>query len=208
LKSDYVAVASILLGFALRAASAADLSVEISDPRGKPLTDAVVYADPVGRPVTAAAHVPRAVIDQVNRRFLPTVTILRTGTEVSFPNSDNIRHSIYSFSPAKVFTTKLYSARQAPPVVFDKPGVVVLGCNIHDKMVAWVVVVDTPFFAKSGADGVGVIQDLEPGDYRLSVWYPGPLFAPVVSDIHVEHDNLTRKVQIDVPPAPLSVAHQ
>lgn len=137
---------------------------------------------------------------------MPAVTVIRPGTEVSFPNSDNFRHSIYSFSPAKAFTNKLYSGRQAPPIVFDKPGLVVLGCNIHDTMAAWIVVVDTPFFAKSAADGVAVVRDLGPGEYRLSAWYPAPTFKPVVSQIHIEGEPFTRQMQIDVAASSLQPA--
>lgn len=137
---------------------------------------------------------------------MPAVTVIRPGTEVSFPNSDNFRHSIYSFSPAKAFTNKLYSGRQAPPIVFDKPGLVVLGCNIHDTMAAWIVVVDTPFFAKSAADGVAVVRDRGPGEYRLSAWYPAPTFKPVVSQIHIEGEPFTRQMQIDVAASSLQPA--
>jgi plastocyanin len=206
LRSEYVAAVVVLLGGASRAAWAVDLTVNVIDTGGQHLRDAVVFAEPLGRPAPVESAVPRAVIDQVNKRFVPAVTVLRTGTEVSFPNSDNIRHSIYSFSPPKVFTTKLYSGRQAAPVVFDEPGLVVLGCSIHDTMAAWVVVVDTPFFAKSNADGVGVIKGLEAGDYRLSAWYPAPVFAPVVSELHVDGTAVTRQVQLDVSTASLRPA--
>src|SRR6185437_11323358 len=124
------------------ASCAADLEVAVQDLGAKPLMDAVVYADPVGTVAPQARPGANPKVDQVNKEFVPLVTVVRVGTEVSFPNSDNIRHSIYSFSPAKSFATKLYSGRQAPPVMFDKPGVVTLGCDIHDGMTAWVVIVD------------------------------------------------------------------
>jgi plastocyanin len=193
----------LLLGCTWRAAWAADLTVNITDGDGRPVPEAVVYAEPIGRPVPAQVNVPHATIDQVHKRFVPAVIVIRAGTEVRFPNSDNFRHSIYSFSAAKVFTVKLYSGRQAPPVVFDKPGLVVLGCNIHDTMAAWVVVVDTPFFAKSTVGGEAVIRDLEVGDYRLSAWYPASTFAPVVSQVHVADEPVTTRVQVEVSPLPL-----
>jgi plastocyanin len=140
-------------GFVGIAAMAADLNVEVRDLSGKPLADTVVFVTPLSGSPHRPAHTPRTTIDQVNKEFTPLVSIVETGTEVSFPNSDNIRHSIYSFSPAKAFTAKLYSGNQAPPVIFDNSGLVVLGCNIHDAMVAWVVVVDTPYFAKTVAGG-------------------------------------------------------
>lgn len=165
-------------------ANAADLAVELRGPGGAPVADAVVYAEPAGAEAGAPAPAanPRATIDQVNKEFVPRVSVVRAGTQVFFPNSDNIRHSIYSFSPAKTFTTRLYSGREAAPVSFDKTGVVILGCNIHDKMVAWVVIVDTPWFAKSGADGTATLRALPPGDYRLTAAAPSaPLKTRTVS---------------------------
>ena len=95
---------------------------------------------------------------------------VHTGTAVSFPNSDNIRHHVYSFSPAKRFELRLYQARRRP-VVFDKPGVVVLGCNIHDWMLGYVYITDDPFFAVSD-DAGRLALDLPPGRYTASLWHP------------------------------------
>jgi len=150
-------------------ASAANLQVQLADKTGAPLADAVVYAVPIGAKVPAKAP-GTAIIDQIHRQFVPKVTILQTGTSVSFPNKDNIEHDVYSFSPAKTFELKLYSGIPAHPVVFDKPGLVVLGCNIHDQMIAYVMVVDTPFFAKAGANGVAAIEGLPAGDYEIKAW--------------------------------------
>jgi plastocyanin len=148
---------------------AANLHVRVTDASGQPLANAIVYAEaavPVryGKP-------PKAVVDQVNRQFVPRVSVVRTGTSIYFPNSDNIRHSVYSFSPAKTFELSLYAGKAAPPVVFDKPGIVVLGCEIHDNMVAWVLVVNTPFYARSDAQGRVTLRDLPAGDYSLYAWH-------------------------------------
>ena len=153
-------------------AAAGDVTITLRDASGKPVADAVVYA--VSAKVTAPAQAPhaRALVDQVNKEFVPRVSVVQAGTEIHFPNSDNIRHSLYSFSPAKTFATKLYSGREAAPVLFDKSGIVVLGCNIHDQMVAWVYVVDTPWFAKSGADGTATIKGVPAGEYQLSAEQP------------------------------------
>ena len=194
----------VILGIAPYAARAADMEVAVHDLNNKPLEDAVVYAEPVGAAVPASHDLAHVKIDQVNKEFVPLVTVVRTNTEINFPNSDNFRHSIYSFSQPKIFTTKLYSGKQAPPVLFDKPGVVVLGCNIHDMMAAWVVVVDTPYFTKTGASGTGLLKGLEPGDYRLSVWYPGPQFQPSTSQVHVAADGRTQvAVAVDSSASPL-----
>jgi plastocyanin len=151
-------------------ASGADIEVLVQNAAGQPVANAVVYAQPPRAEVVAA---PRRVnIDQVDKQFAPRVSVIQTGTMVWLPNSDNIRHSVYSISPAKPFTMKLYSGKPSEPILFDKPGIVVLGCNIHDQMAAWVLVVDTPYFARSGADGKVKLVGLPAGSYRLNVWHP------------------------------------
>src|SRR5580698_2768328 len=103
----------------------ADLRVDVHGPAGQPLADIVVYAEALGSvPAPRAPGAPHTIIDQVNKEFVPRVTVIQAGTLVEFPNSDKIRHEVYSFSPAKIFTTKLYAGKQAPPVEFDTPGTV------------------------------------------------------------------------------------
>ena len=186
-------------------AHAGEISVDLRDLQGNPLADGVIFAEPVSG-AQPPAQMPHATIDQVNKQFVPRISVLRAGTEVVFPNSDNIRHSVYSFSPAKVFTTKLYAGKQAPPITFDKAGVIVLGCNIHDQMLAWVVVVDTPHFVKSGADGAAVLKGLPAGEYRLSAWYPG-LDQPTTENVKVTGEGqLTRQMRVDTSRSPLTKA--
>jgi plastocyanin len=193
-------LATLLAGTIARAA-ATDLALEIRDGRGQPIVDAVVYAEPVGGSAPALKASTRALIDQVNKEFVPRVSIVQAGTSVFFPNRDNIRHSIYSFSPAKVFTTKLYSGREAAPITFDHTGLVVLGCNIHDKMVAWVYIVDTPWFGKSGADGVGTLTGLPAGDYKITATAPALNLPPKVIDLHVDGSaSLRRSVSLGAEP--------
>ena len=112
-------------------------------------------------------------ISQSKREFAPRVTLITVGTRANFPNFDTVRHHVYSFSPIKTFELKLYAGVPGVPVVFDKPGIAVLGCNIHDNMAAWVVVADTPWFARSAASGNARIEALPPGAYRLRLWHPG-----------------------------------
>jgi len=106
------------------------------------------------------------------------------GTRVAFPNRDKVQHHVYSVSPAKRFEIPLYIGDSKEAIVFDHPGVVTLGCNIHDWMVAYVVVLSTPYFAKTGADGSALVAALPPGHYRLSVWHPR-LKAAVEVDVAV-----------------------
>lgn len=169
-------------------ADAADLRVRVEDASGMAFARAVVYATPL-TPVTHG-ELAKAVIDQVNRAFVPIDSVVQVGTAVAFPNSDNIRHSVYSFSPAKVFTLKLYAGTPSSPIVFDKPGVVVLGCNIHDSMVAWLLVVDTPYYARTDGSGVATLANLPPGDYRLRAWH-SPMAQEIAGEpLHVDSNAL------------------
>jgi len=148
---------------------AADLQATING-QGKPAGEAVVSLH--SSTAAAATRPGRGVVDQRNTQFVPRVSVVTVGTPVSFPNSDNVRHQVYSFSPAKRFELPLYSGKPAAPVVFATPGVVELGCNIHDWMLAYVVVVDTPYHAITDARGQARIQ-APAGTYTLRVWHPG-----------------------------------
>jgi plastocyanin len=150
-------------------ASAAELLVHVETAAGTPVEDAIVYAVPAS-PVSPASGLKYS-IDQVNRQFVPQVNVVQAGTAVRFPNSDNIRHSVYSFSPTKVFTLRLYAGKSTDPVIFDRAGLVVLGCNIHDLMVSWLLVVDTPYFAHTDHGGAATLAKLPPGDYSLRTWH-------------------------------------
>ncbi len=154
------------------------LQVTVTDDKGKTLPDAVVFLD---SPAARAAVKPLvgAEVEQADKQFAPKVAVVTIGTQVSFPNRDKVRHHVYSFSPAKTFDLKLYTGTPANPVLFDKPGVVVLGCNIHDLMISWVLVLETPFFEKTSLSGQVVLAEVPPGTYQLRVWHPGlPVGAP------------------------------
>ncbi|HEY1315211.1 MAG TPA: methylamine utilization protein [Steroidobacteraceae bacterium] len=149
----------------------AELIVQVQD-HGKPVADAVVLATPADPKNLLRAKPPADAVDQVDKQFVPYVKPVLVGSKVRFPNSDNVRHQVYSFSSAKKFELPLYAGSTAAPVIFDKPGVVVLGCNIHDWMVGYVYVSDTPFFAKTAAAGTATLSDLPPGEYTVRVWHP------------------------------------
>ena len=158
-------------------ASGASLTVQVNDSAGKPVADVVVVAD-----AEAGVAMPRMLkpgeIEQRGLKFMPLVSVIQTGSRISFPNNDKVRHHIYSFSPAKKFDQKLYSGAAAAQQVFDKPGLVVLGCNIHDRMVSYVKVVNSPYFAKTGADGVARIALPAAGKYTVSAWHYNMAGAP------------------------------
>lgn len=191
--------AGLVAAAAACVASAATLTINVADADGRPLADAAVLLEPVG---SKAAVKPLAdvQISQAKRQFMPRITIVTTGTPVSFPNFDTVRHHVYSFSPAKTFELKLYAGVPNTPVVFDKPGIAVLGCNIHDNMAAWVVVADTPWFARSADDGRARIDNVPAGNYRLRVWHPGlgANVEPVTSPLVVGATDVAQAVKLTV----------
>ena len=165
-----------VLGLAFAAglahAQTAEISASVTDQQGRPVADAVLVAVPVDGNMRPPQRPHDGTIDQVDKEFFPRVTVVPVGASVTFPNHDDVRHQVYSFSPAKRFELPLYAGVPAQPVVFDKPGVVVLGCNIHDWMVGYVYVSESPFFAKTGKDGKAVLAELPARAYVLRVWHP------------------------------------
>ena len=161
-------------------AHAATLEVLALDRDGKPLAETVVFLE--SREARAAVRPAQDVeIEQADKRFTQRVTVVPTGTSVQFPNRDKVRHHVYSFSQAKPFELKLYIGTPANPVLFDRSGVVVLGCNIHDQMIAWVLVVDTPHHALAPASGRVRLDNVPPGSYRLRSWHPDlPVGSPAL----------------------------
>ena len=141
--------------------------VQVIDSAGKPVLDAVVYFD---NGTIEKAKSAKVDIEQKDKKFMPLVTVVQTGTAISFPNNDTVRHQAYSFSPAKPFELKLYAGKPEAPIIFDKPGTVVVGCNIHDQMLAYIEIVDTPYFAKTDASGKAKIATLPMGKYNLKTW--------------------------------------
>ncbi len=166
----------ILAGAALLSGAipghAASMRILVKDRHGRLVSDAVILATPADSKSAQRQKPPPDAIDQVDKQFVPFVKPVFVGSKVRFPNSDHIRHQVYSFSPAKKFELPLYGGTDAPPVVFDKPGVVVLGCNIHDWMVGYIYVSETPFFAKTERGGTAVIDDMPPGEYTVRIWHP------------------------------------
>ena len=151
-------------------AAAADLTVTVQTPAGKPVRDAVVtlHPDASSGPLRLASL--RMV--QQDLQFDPFVMVAPVGSEVSFPNRDPVRHHVYSFSPANRFELRLYGKDETRTVKFPVAGVVALGCNIHDQMVAFVKVVDTPFAAKTGLKGDAVLRGAPAGGGVMRVWHP------------------------------------
>ena len=178
---------------------AATITVQVQNTNGALLGDAVAFLEsPQAAKALGAVKLAPAEIAQIAKQFEPRVTVVPVGTVVGFPNRDSVRHHVYSFSPTKTFELKLYSGTPANPVTFDRTGIAVLGCNIHDSMVAWVVVVETPYFGRSLKPAPVLLANVPAGSYRLRVWHPGlPVGTPALDQaLVVESADATVAVRL------------
>jgi|SRR5579884_456784 len=194
----------IALAFAGAAAPvvAAPLSVRVSDMAGKPVRDAVVRLYAPATPSQSLRQNAHFVISQQNLQFHPFLTIIPVGADVSFPNLDPTKHHVYSFSPAKKFELKLFAKDQSRTVHFDKPGVVALGCNIHDQMSAFIVVTDTAWTARTNGQGIATFDNAPDAPSRVVVWHP--LLRAPGGEVHQEIAAAQRTMSFKVrlrPPA-------
>jgi plastocyanin len=165
----------LLLGLPLALAAASfarPVELKLSDNKGAPIADAVVSLTPVGTAVKTTPPAEPLEIVQRGLEFNPYVTPVVVGTTIVFPNRDTVQHHVYSLSKPKKFELPLYGGETKASVIFDQPGVVAIGCNIHDWMSAYIVVLETPWFAKTGANGVASISNVPAGRYRAEVWHP------------------------------------
>lgn len=167
-------IATLIAAALATPAVAGDVTVEVRNSAGQPVRDAVVMIRPTGGlpPGTPLRVSWPMIMAQQNVQFTPYVLIAPLGSVVSFPNKDKVRHHVYSFSTPKKFELKLYGKDESRTVTFDKPGAVSVGCNIHDTMIGYIYISDTPFAAKSGADGLAVVRGAPGGGAQLLVWHP------------------------------------
>jgi plastocyanin len=157
---------------ALTPARAATVDITITDADGRPAANAVVALTASGTPEPPSRLPLEGLIDQRNETFLPLVTIVRKGGRVVFTNHDTTMHQVYSFSSIKQFAFEMDEGRRSEPVVFDKPGVASIGCNIHDHMITYVYVAESPWVAQTDAKGHAQIADVPAGNYRVDIWHP------------------------------------
>ncbi|MHB8844038.1 MAG: cupredoxin domain-containing protein [Nitrospirota bacterium] len=157
----------------------------VQDENGNPVQNAVVFATapqggvPVPPPAAGGAGVAkRETIDLIDQKIVPLVTPVHIGTAVSFSNKDAIQHQIYSISPAKQFRLTIDRGTSSAEMAFDKPGVVVMGSAINDRMIGYIYVLKTPWFATTGADGKADLRDLPKGAYDVFVWHPNAKRPP------------------------------
>lgn len=152
-------------------AHAGGVSVRVRTADDRPADGLVVMLTPEAGEARRPAPI-KAVMDQFDRAFTPSVLVVPVGSTVTFPNSDTVSHQVYSFSPARRFQLPLYRGTPYPPVRFDEPGVVTLGCNIHDDMIGYIVVTTAPHFGITDRAGGWSAADVAPGAWRVSLWHP------------------------------------
>lgn len=164
-------VVACLIGMSVQAKA-----LDLVNEQGIALSDVVILVDDV-----PALPVMPGVMDQINMQFQPRVLAVGAGAQVDFPNSDDVRHHVYSFSAAKRFELRLFKGSDAPPVAFDQPGLVVLGCNIHDAMIGYIFISDSPWYGVSNAQGVLDTSQLPAGSWPVSWWHPSLGESPPVA---------------------------
>lgn len=170
---------------------AGELSIHVVDMSGHPVSDVVVNAASADKPTTAPKA--GAVMDQQQLNFVPSILVVAVGTSVEFPNSDSVSHQVYSFSSAKKFQLPLYKGDRHPPVIFDREGLVVLGCNIHDHMVGYIYVTSAALFGKTDTSGDLQFQNIKAGSYQVTIWSPFIADSPTA---------LVRTVRVDAEEEP------
>lgn len=167
--------------------SAQQVTINLTSNKQNPVFQAVVYLEPETPVENATSLEDVSVMDQIDRQFVPHILPIQKGSKVIFPNSDSIKHHVYSFSPTKRFELKLYKGSKQEALAFENQGEVELGCNVHDWMLAYIWVVDTPYFAKTDDSGK-VTLDVPSGKYTVKVWHPR---------IQDDFDGLARVIEVN-----------
>ncbi|MGQ0558051.1 MAG: methylamine utilization protein [Sphingosinicella sp.] len=194
-----------LLLFNASPALASSLAVEVRTIRGAPVPNAVVTLYPGGRAAPLASGRPSFQIAQRDLAFNPFVLVVPAGAQVAFPNYDDVRHHVYSFSPVRRFDLRLFAREQSRSVSFDRPGIVPIGCNIHDGMIAFIHVSDTALAAKTDGQGRVVIDGVPPGPLIARVWHPWLRAPGNRTEYHwtsPRGGRLAQAVNVDLRPAP------
>lgn len=189
-------IARLLLVATLHAtgvANAADVRGRVLASDGTGVAGAVVFLRTPATPPAPGTPPRSAVMDQVDKQFVPRMLPIAVGTEVRFPNHDQIHHHVYSFSRVKSFDLPLSKGEDAAPVLFDAPGVVKVGCNIHDWMMGVILVVPTPVFATTDDGGAFTLRDVPDGDVTIAAWHEASETAI---------DDATRRLTIGAGAAP------
>jgi plastocyanin len=194
-------------------AAATTFTVEVDDQDGRPVANAVVVLIPDSKasmPVAATRLAAEKTIDQRGETFIPLVTIVPKGGHVVFANNDQTTHQVYSFSAVKQFEITLARGEKSPSIAFDNSGVAALGCNIHDHMIAYAFVAESPWAVLTGSDGRGTITEVPPGNYEAQVWHPklppGRAIPTLKASVSGDTTRLTANIKL-LPASTMSHGH-
>jgi plastocyanin len=183
----FLNASSIVITLLVLCTQASAESFLVQDQHGLPLKNAVLEFS-VTSPASAAVSPPNTLImDQVDKLFKPGVLVIHQGDYVNFPNSDNIRHHVYSFSAVKPFELKLYSGKPKAPLQFDVAGVAVLGCNIHDSMIAYIYIASSTEVSMTNEQGIATLADTVEFD-SVNVWHA----SSVTRLTNMSYDDLSK----------------
>lgn len=165
---------ALFVGLMLAATSSygSEVDVVVLDKDGQPVPDVAVYATRTDGRKQIESRAGTAVMDQVGKQFVPHLLVVQAGTSVEFPNSDTVAHHVYSFSHPNKFTLPMYKGMAHPPVTFEHSGVVTLGCNIHDQMLGYILVVDSSAFTKTDENGSASLSLDNPEEFEIKIWSP------------------------------------
>lgn len=178
-------VRPLALLLAVPAALAAEFEVTVLDRYGEPVPGVAVYVESNQAGGSPPPDYP-ALMRQTGLSFDPELLVIQTGTRVRFPNLDDVAHHVYSFSKPNNFVLPMFKGGMQPQVAFEHPGVVAIGCNLHDHMVAYILVVDSPVFGKTGIDGSIRLEADNPAGLTIRIWNPR---------LDLDHENLSQSVK-------------
>lgn len=162
----------LLLLFTFSSISFAQLSVQVNDMNNNKLSNIVVelkFSDPN---FEAPAALRENTMQQVDQQFIPHILAIHKGEVVHFPDTDTVQHHVYSFSKARTFEIAIYQKEVSRKINFDAPGIVELGCNIHDWMLGYIYVAESPLYTKTNASGEAIFKSLPSGPIEVNVWHP------------------------------------
>lgn len=176
-------ICAIIFLASMKLAEAGSISGKVKCKGAVSECDTVIYAE---RTPKTELPVPRppAVLDQTDLTFVPRVLPIVVGTTVMFPNHDDVPHNVYSSSPAKIFNMGIYPKGASRQITFDRPGEVLLLCNIHPHMSAYVLVLEQPYFSIATRDGSFSLKELPPGKYKITTWHAR--YKPVLRSVEIK----------------------
>lgn len=149
-----------------------NITVTVLDPTLAEIEGVVVYLTPLDKSSINSLTTQTLIISQNNKKFTPYIAVLQKGQKIKFKNQDDVTHHIYSVSGKNRFDFKVKAGEHNNNIDISALGEVAMGCNIHDWMSGYVLVVDTPYFNKTTSTGISNFENIPAGNYKLTIWHP------------------------------------